>query len=423
MIYQIGHKLRQQIHGFSGELCRGMGKVISRFVEEVIFGLSASGSVRLTEIARSLGEDVALHATHKQLSRNLANEGLAGKIEQRMLCLGTRYVREKTLLIVDPSDLQKKYAQKMEYLASVRDASERAIGKGYWLCNVVACEVGSKEIIPLAQELWSQDAPDFTSENEKILGLVGRVCEATNFNGVLVYDRGGDRRGFLIPWTRDRRCHYIVRQLGDRNFLYRGRLNNCLSLADICSTPYGATVIKERKGKEKTYFIEFGFMPVRLPECPGRKLWLVVVKGFGEIPLMLLTTEPMRRNRKVLWWVVDAYITRWCVEETIRFIKQSYGLEDIRVLTYNRLKNMAVLVLAASYFAAVWLGTKAKLNILALHAMSAAKRIFGIPDFRYYALADGIKTIFKRIGKGLLHPRNYQPPSNPQLSLWPLKNG
>ncbi len=80
---------------------------------------------------------------------------------------------------------------------------------------------------------------------------------------------------------------------------------------------------------------------------------------------------------------------------------------------------MAVLVLAASYFAAVWLGTKAKLNILATHAMDAAKRLFGIPDFRYYALADGIKAIFRRVGKGTLHPRGYEKPPSSQLSLWP----
>ena len=134
---------------------------------------------------------------------------------------------------------------------------------------------------------------------------------------------------------------------------------------------------------------------------------------------MILTTEPMRRNRKVLWWVVEAYLTRWRVEDTIRFIKQSYDFEDVRVLTYQRLKNMAVMVLAASYFAAVWLGTRTKLNILAMHAMNAAKRIFGIPDFRYYALADGIQAIFKRVGKGTLHPRGYEVTSSPQLSLWP----
>ncbi|AGF77048.1 hypothetical protein UWK_00465 [Desulfocapsa sulfexigens DSM 10523] len=115
---------------------------------------------------------------------------------------------------------------------------------------------------------------------------------------------------------------------------------------------------------------------------------------------------------------MSRYFTRWRVEDTIRFIKQSYDIEDIRVLTYDRLKNMAVLVLASSYFAAVWLGTKTKLNILATHALDAAKRLFGIPNFRYYALADGIKSIFKRIGKGPLYPRNYEKSASPQLSLW-----
>ena len=53
--------------------------------------------------------------------------------------------------------------------------------------------------------------------------------------------------------------------------------------------------------------------------------------------------------------------------------------------------------------------------------MDAAKRLFAIPDFRYYALADGIKAIFKRIGKGPLHPRDYGKPQSPQLLLWPGK--
>ncbi len=141
---------------FRGELCTSTGKVSSRFIEEVIFGLSAGGSVRLTEIARSLEETIPLHATHKRLSRNLADKALASHIEKKVLKLGSKRITEKTLLIVDPTDLQKKYAKKMEYLANVRDASEKTIGKGYWMCDVVGCEVGSNEIIPLAQELWSQ---------------------------------------------------------------------------------------------------------------------------------------------------------------------------------------------------------------------------------------------------------------------------
>jgi hypothetical protein len=95
-------------------------------------------------------------------------------------------------------------------------------------------------------------------------------------------------------------------------------------------------------------------------------------------------------------------MTRWRIEETVRFIKQSYDLEDVRVLTYRRLRTISALVLAASFFAAVYLGTRAKLEILALHVLQAARRIFGIPDFRYYALADGIKEILSKAGKGIL---------------------
>jgi len=418
MIHQIGRKLRQQIHYFSGELCNGMGVVVSRFVEEAVFGLSASGSVRLTEIGRALEENIPLHATHKRLSRNLADESLEYKLPHNVLELGSKHINEDTLLIVDPSDIQKKYAKKMQYLSEVRDGSEDTIGNGYWLCEVVGCEVGSNQIIPLAQQLWSQNAPDFNSDNDEVLRLVERVRQSTSGRGIIVYDRGSDRRRLLVPWTQDDTCRYLVRQRGDRHLLYKRKAKSGLELASLCKTPYSAKIIKEKEGEEKTYFIEFGFMPVRLPECPKRPLWLVVVKGFGKTPLMILTTEPMRRNRKVLWWAVEAYLTRWRVEDTIRFIKQSYDFEDIRVLTYNRLKNMATLVLAASYFAAVWLGTKTKLNILAMHAMNAAKRIFGIPDFRYYALADGIRLIFKRIGKGPLRPRGHKPESSPQLSLW-----
>jgi hypothetical protein len=48
---------------------------------------------------------------------------------------------------------------------------------------------------------------------------------------------------------------------------------------------------------------------VRLSEHPEVALGLVVVKGFGAKPLMLLTTEPMSPNRNILWWVVQAYLT------------------------------------------------------------------------------------------------------------------
>lgn len=402
MIHQIGQKLREQIHRFSGELSERFGQVSTRFVEEMIYGLSSGGSVRLTEISRSLEEDIPLHATHKRLSRNLAKQDLEKEIGQKVLEHGACRVQKDTLLIVDPSDLTKKYAEKMEYLAQVRDGSDKTIGSGYWLCDVIGCNVGSNEITPLAETFWSQKAPDFVSENKEVQTLVERVRKATEGRGILVYDRGGDRRNLLLPWTQDEKCRYLVRQRGDRQLLYKGKMKTELDIAECCKMPYSETIIKEKDGAEKAYFLDYGFLPVRLPEHPKRPLWLVVVKGLGKKPLMLLTTEPMRRNRKTLKWALDAYLTRWRIEETIRFMKQSYNFEDVRVMTYQRLKNMATLLLATSFFSMVWLGAKTKLEILSMHVMHISKRIFGVPDFRYYALSDGIKAVFKRIGKGPL---------------------
>ena len=57
IVHQIGVKLRVQIQLFSGKLCTGQGKVVRRFVEEMLYGIQARGSVRLSEVARSLGEN------------------------------------------------------------------------------------------------------------------------------------------------------------------------------------------------------------------------------------------------------------------------------------------------------------------------------------------------------------------------------
>jgi hypothetical protein len=107
---------------------------------------------------------------------------------------------------------------------------------------------------------------------------------------------------------------------------------------------------------------------------------------------MLLTNVPLKRTRKSLWWAVESYMTRWTIEETIRFIKQSYQLEDIRLLTYIRLQNMMALVMAAAYFTMAYLSLRTKLRVLTGHVLQAARRLFGIADFRFYALADGIKA-------------------------------
>lgn len=397
MIAQSAGKIREQIALFSGNLSRGLCKAARRLVSEVLYGIQARQSVHLSEIVRSLEESIPAIKTENRLSRNMARPEIREVLQPALAQAGACRIGQDTLLVLDLSDLVKPYAAKMENLARVRDGSAKKLANGYWTCHVIGVENEGQEITPLYGELYSQEAEDFVSENDEILRAIRGVSKATDRRGVWVIDRGGDRRRLydeLVP--PDNGLRFIIRQKGDRHLLFGMRKLAAHEIAQNCSLPYATTIVREEKNRERTYCLEFGFCAVRLPEYPDVPLWMVVVTGFGTEPMMLLTNIPQRKNRNVLWQTATAYLTRWRIEETIRFAKQCYRLEDIRVLKYDRLRNMVVLVTAAMFFAAVILGTKTKLDILCAHALKAAKRLFGIPDFRYYAIADGIREILTR---------------------------
>jgi hypothetical protein len=248
------------------------------------------------------------------------------------------------------------------------------------------------------QELWSAEAPDFESENTQLLTLIDTIAHATDRRGVYVLDRGGDRMKLYEPLLA-RGLRFLIRLRGDRHMVVRGRVRSVADVARGVRMRYAETVVRESAGGEKKAHVEYGFRRVRLPGHRELELNLVVVKGLGQEPLMLLTNVAVQATRRSVWWVVSGYLTRWLVEETIRFIKQSYQLEDLRVLDYERLRNLAALVMAAAYFAAVWLGESLKLAVLATRVSRIAKRFFGVPEFHYYALADGIAVLLSRLGQ------------------------
>ncbi len=412
MIAQTAAKMRAHLDDFSGRLSAGLSKPARRFVAEALYGIAARGSVRLSEIGRALEETVSLAKTETRLSRNLGREALRGHVGGAVLREGSARIGKRTLLVLDISDIAKRYAEKMEYLARVRDGSTGEIANGYWLCQVIGVENETTAITPLYSALYSQKAPDFQSENEEIKTAIFKVAAACDGRGVWVVDRGGDRGELYKPLLAGAHS-FIIRNTGERHVLAGRRKVETAVLAAQCPMLYATHIVREEKGREVCLRLDYGFRPVRLPEHPDVPLWLVVVRGLGEKPMMLLTNLSLRKNRKILWWVVSAYLTRWRIEEAIRFIKQSYDLEDIRVLSYERLRNMVVLVNAVAFFTAVVLGTRIKLEILATHLLKAAKRIFGIPDFRLYALADGIREVCAR------SPRRSQPGAKnpPQLTL------
>jgi hypothetical protein len=369
-------------------------KAARRFALESLYGICESQSVMLSRIARSLNEPIALIKTENRLSRQAAREGLDEAVRDFVIAQGAPRIGDDTLLVLDPSDITKPYAEKMEYLARVRDGSVGKITKGYWLCQVIGVECRGQEIVPLVNHLWSQNAPSFRSENAEILSCVSSVVRRVGRDkGIWVIDRGGDRIRLYHAFLR-MRTRFIVRLVGHRDLIWNGQKHRAETLAANCPLPYAETIWREHTdGTEKAIRLEFGYREVRLPGFETRPLWMLVVKGLGEKPLMILTTMALRKNRKTLWWVLEAYLTRWRIEETLRFAKQSYDLEDVRVLSYQSLKNMMAMALLAMFFTMVSLGRQTKLAVLCHHALNAAKRFFGIPDFKYYAIADGLRKI------------------------------
>ena len=412
---KVTGKLKAQIKIFSGKVSEGLPKVAGRFVEEMLYGIESEQSVHLSKIARCLSERIPLIKTINRLSYQLSRDGLWEKITARLLDLARHEIGKDTLLILDLSDIKKSYAKRMEYLGRVHDGSAGELVDGYCTCNVIASELGRSEVIPLYCRLYSHLAPDCTGENHEIFKAMDTVSKAVNNRGIWVIDRGADRR-VIFDHLLSRNRRFIIRLRGDR-YVIDGKKNIIAAdLAQKYVPPYSQTLIWEEKDKETAYDISFGFRRVYLPDVP-LPLGLVVVKGFGEKPMMLLTNLPLRKNRKLLLRIVKSYITRWVIEETIRFIKQSYKLEDIRVQTYTRLQNMMALACAAAYFTAVHIGGKIKLVTLSAIIIKASKRIFGVSTFRYYAIADGIKELLSQSKTGPYRPDPPWIPKN-QIKLF-----
>jgi len=194
-------------------------------------------------------------------------------------------VGQDTLLVIEPTDLLKPFARKMERLAEIRDGSDKEP-----CLMVVAVHRDERQIVPLYQELYSQRAPDFESENLEILRAVETVAAATGERGLGVMDRGGDRQRLLVPLLDSGR-RFLIRLRGDRHLLSGEEPRTAFELAASCRLPHRETVVRQEPGDEQILPLRFGARAVHLPDRPKALLYLVVVEGPWPEPILLLTTE------------------------------------------------------------------------------------------------------------------------------------
>lgn len=383
---RISEKVKSEIEHFSQSITQGLTKPKQKFISQMLFGIQASRDIKLSNIARSLSEDIKLIKTENRLSRNAQGEDLTVRFNEDIIKRAAKRVLPDTVIALDLSDIYKPFAKKMDYLADVWNGSEGRVTKGYWLLEATAADVENETLTPLYSELYSHEANKYESENQKILRAVELISTSTDKRGIFAIDRGADRK-ILVGEFGKMGVRFVIRISARRNLENRNKeQEKVVSIARRirCQAKYTITIDKE--GYKEDLEITLGKRNgLRLN---GTDVSLVVVRGFGKEPMLLLTNANKEPKE-----ILEIYLTRWKCEESFRFLKQEYHLEDIRVRSYNSLRNTIALVHAVFYFLSVYLGRSLKINILLKKILEKAKRFFQIPVFKHYAIADGIYRI------------------------------
>lgn len=385
---RILDKINSQLNEFCGRISEGLSKSKKRFIYQVVFGIQASRDVKLSEVSRSLEEEIRLIKTENRLSRNMSAQGLSEHINERLIRQGAVRIDKDMVLGLDLTAIEKPYAKKMDYLATVWDGLKKEKVRGYWGLEVVGANISDNYVLPLYGELYSCDADGFESENKQILKAIDTVNAQAKGKGIWVMDRGGDRKELI---------NSILSK--DLRFIIRMKLQRLLTLGNNQEKPaqevadkfidyaYAYDLEIDNQGVKEKRKVFLGTKRVKINGVE-KELMLVAIKGFSDKPMLLLTNAV-----KPAAIILEMYLTRWKVEESIRFLKQEYGLKDVRVRNYESLKNTMALLSAVFYFLSVYLGRKLKLSILIKKICEKAKRFFQIPAFNQYALADGIHRL------------------------------
>lgn len=418
------NRFKMQVNKFSGNLSKGLKKTRQKLLREMIYGIQASKDVKLSNISRALQEPIPLIKTEDRLSRNLDDEDLTEHINHHLMRLGDDKIDQNMVIAIDPGDMEKPYAKAMENLCKVYDGSKHQPANGYHLCQVTAANLQHNKIVPLYCEAYSSAEAGYKNATEKIKCIISKVTEKIGTKGTWAIDRQGDNLAIIE--------HFIAMGL---DFVTRLKLNRYLHFgyntarqvqADhidrFVKSWYKATIVKLEDNKVKHIELDYGALTVALPDAPDKWFTLLVIKGFGLQPMLLLTNKQVSINTgKELWNIVEVYLTRWKCDECYHYIKQSYNLEDFRVRSYTSIRNIAVFVHAIAYFCSVYMGMSLKLKIMVHKIYVSAKRFFGIPVFYNYAMADGIFELLKNARSGIINFKGKTGKNHDsfQLSLFP----
>jgi len=327
------YQAKREIINFCHQLTKGLSKPNAKFITDMIYGLANGCSPLLSEISRALEEDIDLLSTIKRLSRNAMEFNDYAKLYNNYLDMIKRQIKDDMLVIVDNSDITKPYGEQFESLRRVHDGSKGGTEKGYLTANMSITTSQTKHPIPVYAHTFSVAEEGFSSANVETYQGLNYIDELFNQKKyTVVMDRGYDSND-IIQFLQNKKTDFIIR-LTDKRWLKNG--GRWYKVPELATRHKGKLALKSTiKGHQ--YQLKVSHLKVTLPAFSDENFFVVIVYGYGQKPMKLLTNKEINSKADVLR-IVKGYILRWRTEESFRVQKQEYNLEKVRTLSLNSIR-------------------------------------------------------------------------------------
>jgi hypothetical protein len=394
---RLGYEIKRDLANFSKKISKGLKRPRSKFVVQMLYGILAGNKVHLSEIARSLNEDITLKKTIDRLSRNLFNFSEKDIVMDNYIAEVKKQINEEqAVIVIDNSDITKPCSPKMEAISDVHDGSTGEIRKGYLTVEAAVLSKGKKMPMPVYEKIISPAEEGFVSMTHENLRCLESLSAHFGKKCVRTLDRGFDANDYYRYFLKNGE-KFVIRAKKNRNVIYRNKTQNIMDVAKLYKGNYRMDFMDKQGRKTEC---RISYIPIRLCEFPDKELVLVAVYGFGKEPMLLITNLRMTEKKKLCMIAAKVYLMRWRIEEYFKFKKQQFDLEDLRVMTLKSIRNLNLFAsLSAGYIAIVSAEKEDTIFMLELH--ECAKRIYGIPKFIFYALGYAIERVLAKTRSGV----------------------
>lgn len=394
------YEMKREILNFSKKVSEGVNKATTKFVMDMQYGLAKGGSCLISNIARSLDENIKLNYTIDRLCDNLSN-----MYQEEKEIIWNNYLnevsknidKENAIVLFDDSDINKEYSKKLEDLDRVIDGSsqDKKIVNGYHVCEATVLSMNNKQPMSIYSKIYSCKSKNFISKNTYTLESIKAAENMIGEKFIGVFDRGYDDNK-IFKYMSNNKHEFVVRIDDERTLLFKGKKR---SVGEVAKTRKGKISYKALFDDSEEYELMLSYTKATLP-ANKEEYTLVIVYGLSEkSPMKLLTNINIKDKADVIK-VVRLYLSRWRIEEHFRGKKQEYDFENMRVRTLESMNTLNMMLTIHLGHIAI-LADKIDKKLLTIKILYASKSLKDKSIVWLSQIARGIKNILAYAHTGI----------------------